>query len=194
MIILKQNTAIVIPFKLINNGDDAVVGELDAGFTTKRLSKGSGAFGALTGTITEMEFGWYQIPLSATDTDTLGLLSLSMNHPAGASNQVFLQFRVEANLLDDLQASGIRANMAFPGFSFPMVLAVDHSTAAPGLTVTGERSVDGASFAPVTGVISEVGSGVYSIDLTAADTNGAVITYKFSGPLANDTLITVITI
>ncbi len=93
----------------------------------------------------------------------------------------------------DTASGGIPKNAAFPGFEFPMVLSSDHYTAATGLTVTGQRSIDGGAFANVTGTISEVGSGVYQGDLSAADTNGDTITYKFSGTAADDSIITVIT-
>ncbi len=92
-----------------------------------------------------------------------------------------------------LDTMGIKKNTAFDDFEFPMVLASDHYTAATGLTVTGQMSIDGAAFANVNGTIAEVGSGVYQIDLTAADTNGDVITYKFSEATADDTLITITT-
>jgi hypothetical protein len=80
------------------NGD-AVTGLTDGSFT-KRISKNGAAFGAMTVTISEMENGWYSIPLSASHSDTLGLLTVVFTN-AGAK-QVNLQWRVEANILDDL--------------------------------------------------------------------------------------------
>ena len=97
------------------------------------------------------------------------------------------------SILVDTASIGITKNAVFSNFEFPMVLTSDHYTAATGLTVTGEMSIDGAAFAAVNGVIAEVGSGVYQCDLTADDTNGDVITYKFSSATADDTIITVTT-
>ena len=74
-----------------------------------------------------------------------------------------------------------------------MVLTADHVTPAPGITVTGQRSIDGGGFANITGAIAEVSNGIYQVDLSAADTNGDVITYKFSAATADDTFITVTT-
>lgn len=93
----------------------------------------------------------------------------------------------------DVDSMGITKNAAFSNFEFPMVLTSDHYTAATSKTVTGERSIDGGAFASVSGTIAEVGSGVYQCDLLAADTNGDVITYKFSATDCDDTIITITT-
>ena len=96
-------------------------------------------------------------------------------------------------VLSDQESMGITKNATFSNFEFPMVLSSDHYTAGTGLTVTGERSIDGGAFGAVSGTIAEIGSGVYQIDLLAADTNGDVITYKFSSATCDDTIITVTT-
>jgi hypothetical protein len=98
-----------------------------------------------------------------------------------------------AAILADTSSFGIVKNAAFSNFEFPMVLTSDHYTAAISKTVTGQMSIDGASFVAINGAISEVGSGVYQADLLASDTNGEVITYKFSAANADDTIITVTT-
>ena len=86
---------------------------------------------------------------------------------------------------------GIQKNAVFSNFEFLMVLSSDGRTPKTGLTVTGQRSIDGGAFASVSGTISEVGNGIYQIDLLAADTNGDVITYRFSGTAADDTFVTI---
>lgn len=88
---------------------------------------------------------------------------------------------------------GIQKNATFNNFMFEMVLTSDHVTPATGLTVTGQRSIDAGSYANVTGTITEISNGTYQIDLTAADTNGDIITYRFSGTAADDTKITITT-
>ena len=98
-----------------------------------------------------------------------------------------------AAILADTASMGITKNATFSNFEFPMVLTSDHYTAATSKTVTGEMSIDGAAFASTNGTIAEIGSGVYQIDLTADDTNGDVITYKFSATSCDDTIITVTT-
>jgi len=91
------------------------------------------------------------------------------------------------------EPAGIVKNAGCDNFEFPMVLTSDHYTAATSKTVTGEMSIDGAAFVSTNGTIAEVSDGVYQIDMTAADTNGDKITYKFSATDCDDTIISVIT-
>lgn len=318
---IKQSTAETILFFVHDSAGDAVLSLTDGSFT-KRISKGSGAWGAMTVTITEGENGWYSMPLSTSHSDTTGLLSITFTN-AGAK-QVNLQWRVEARLVDDLNnaitaptavqnrtemdsnstqlaaivadtnelqaddvpgliatvttdlddikgtgfvkdthslfdiegyvdilddgtsgnakiatdvaavlvdtadmqpklgspASSVSADIAavkvdtasilvdtgttlpaliddlavkknatFSNFEFLMVLTSDHATPATGLTVTGQRSIDGAGFATVTGTIAEVSNGIYQFDAVAADTNGDFITWRFSSATADDTFV-----
>jgi len=90
-------------------------------------------------------------------------------------------------VVDDL---GVKKNATFSNFEFLMVLTSDHVTPATGLTVTGQRSIDGAAFASVSGAIAEVSNGIYQFDALAADTNGDVITWRFSSGTADDTFVT----
>ena len=96
---IKQSTALTVPFFVHDASGDAVTGLSDGSFT-KRISKNGAAFAAMTVTITEMENGWYSIPLSTAHSNTLGLLSITFTN-AGAK-QVNLQWRVQAKLTDDL--------------------------------------------------------------------------------------------
>lgn len=116
---------------------------------------------------------------------------------APANTDSFIILAQHTHTITDIaESSGsccISKNAAFNNFEFPMVLTSDHYTAATGKTVTCQRSIDGGSFVNATGVLAEVGSGVYQIDLTAADTNGDTITYKFSAADCDDTIITITT-
>lgn len=94
-----------------------------------------------------------------------------------------------ATLQPNNDFGAISKNAAFPNFVFPMVLTSDHVTAATGLTVTGERSIDAGAFASVAGTIAEISDGFYQFDALAADTNGDVITWKFSSATADDTSV-----
>lgn len=96
-----------------------------------------------------------------------------------------------ASTLANTATIGVTKNATFSDFEFLMVDATDFATPETGLTVTGQMSIDGAAFANVNGAIAEVGSGIYQIDLTAADTNGDVITYKFSSAGAADRFVTI---
>jgi hypothetical protein len=96
---IKQSTAITVPFFVHDVSGDAVTGLVDAGFT-KRISKNGGAFAAMTVTITEMENGFYSFPLSASHSDTNGILTILFTH--ASAKQINLQYRVSARLPDDL--------------------------------------------------------------------------------------------
>lgn len=99
-----------------------------------------------------------------------------------------------ATLDTAVDALAIKKNAAFSNFEFLMVLTSDHVSPATGLTVTGERSIDGGAFASVSGAIAEVSNGIYQFDALAADTNGDVITWRFSSATADDAFVTFKTI
>lgn len=81
----------------------------------------------------------------------------------------------------------IPKNQSYSNFPFLMVLTSDGRTPAAGLTVTGQRSIDGGSFGSVGGTIAEVSNGIYQFDALAADTNGDLIVWRFSAATADDT-------
>ena len=103
---LKKATALPITFFAHDANGDAVTGLVDGDFT-KRISKNGGAFGAMTVTITERENGWYAFALSASHSDTNGILSITFT--ASTIKQVNLQFRIHTNIFDDLQTLGAGA-------------------------------------------------------------------------------------
>lgn len=73
-------------------------------------------------------------------------------------------------------------NTAFSDIEFLFVAASDHVTpvtSASGTAVT--RSIDGGAFGSGTGTLAEVGNGIYQYDASAADMNGTVITFRFTG-------------
>ena len=92
-----------------------------------------------------------------------------------------------------IDAIGLKQNQAFSDLEFLMVLASDGQTPAIGLTVTGERSIDGGAYVSVSGTIAEVSDGTYQFDALAADMNGAAITFKFSSATARDSFIFITT-
>ena len=107
--------------------------------------------------------------------------------PAGASVSADnAAIKADTALIDSL---AIKKNTAFSDFAFLMVLTSDHVTPATGLTVTGQRSINGGAFGAVSGVIAEISAGMYQFDALAADTNGDVITWRFSSATADDTFI-----
>jgi hypothetical protein len=68
-----------------------------------------------------------------------------------------------------------------------MVLASDHVTPVTGLTVTVQRLIDSSTYVNVAGSMTEISNGTYRFDYLAADSNGDIITWKFSAATADDT-------
>ena len=91
-------------------------------------------------------------------------------------------------------ADGIlpKKNTALSDIPFLMVLSSDGVTPATGLTVTATRSIDGGTtFSATTGTVTEATNGYYHFDASAADMNGALVTFKFSAATANDTGVSI---
>ena len=82
-------------------------------------------------------------------------------------------------------------NAGLANFEFVMVDTA--GVPRTGLTVAAQRSIDGAAFGSCSNSVSEVSSGVYKITLSAGDTNGNVITLRFTATGAQDRLITIVT-
>jgi hypothetical protein len=87
----------------------------------------------------------------------------------------------------------IKKNTALAKFPFVLVQSADHVTGATGLTVTAERSLDGAAFAACANSPSEIGGGVYTIDLAAGDLNATTVTLRFSASGADTRLVSLVT-
>lgn len=119
--------------------------------------------------------------------------------PAGASvsaDVAAVKVDTAATLVDTgttlpalINGLSIVKNAIFSNFEFLMVLTSDGRTPATGLTVTGQKSIDGSTFSSVSGTIAEVSNGIYQFDALAADTNGDVITWRFSAATADDTFV-----
>jgi hypothetical protein len=117
--------------------------------------------------------------------------TLPMVVPTSAANTVLI-----LGLQPITQQTNIgqpKQNTALNDFVFTMVLSSDHVTPATGLTVTAERSIDGAAFAATTNSPTEISNGYYSIDLSAADMNGRVISLKFTAATADQREIVMVT-
>lgn len=132
--------------------------------------------------------------LAAVDTEIATLLSDLAAVKAKTDQLAFtVASRVDAQVLGvQSAAANLKKNAAFSAFEFVMTDSTNHNPAT-GLTVTAARSIDGAAFGACANAVAEVGSGVYKIDLAAADLNGNAITLRFTATGADDRLVTVIT-
>jgi len=88
--------------------------------------------------------------------------------------------------------SAVKKNQALAGFTFIMT---DSTTHAPktGVTVTAQRSLDGAALSACTNSVVEISNGLYKLDLSAADLNANSVDLRFTGTSADDVNITIIT-
>lgn len=172
---------------------------------TVNYSKAGAALASISPTITERSLGWYELAITATHTDTLGHLVFDIASAGAVTKQ--LEFRVSANLMDDLDATvdavglavtavgdavtdipinpmldtaqiGVKKNTAINGYTFPMVDSAGDP--ATGLTVTATRSIDGAAFAACANSVTEIGNGWYKINLAAGDLNGRSIAFNMA--------------
>jgi hypothetical protein len=92
-----------------------------------------------------------------------------------------------------LSAPGIQKNAPFNNFAFLMVSAADGRTPATGLSVSGQRSIDGGLFANLANGVTEIGNGWYKVNLAATDLNGDFIALKFTATGADQRNIGIIT-
>ena len=108
---------------------------------------------------------------------------------------------IDADEIDDIKAKtdnlphSIKKNMAIAKFKFVMLDAVTGNPAS-GFTITAVKKLDADvtwTAMPGSGTIVDNGSGVYSIDIAAADTNGDTGVWKFTASGAETTLITFVT-
>lgn len=86
----------------------------------------------------------------------------------------------------------IKRNVALPNFMFVMTSATTHVPTS-GLTVSGEISIDGGAFAAFSNSVVEVSDGWYKINITQAETNGAIIAIRFTATGADELPISFVT-
>jgi hypothetical protein len=132
-----------------------------------------------------------QIGTAGAGLTDLGGMSSGMKDEVNAECDTAISDAALATALN-VSDLGIKKNATF-SVGFLMVDATDHVTPETGLTVTGQRAIDSGAFGAITGSISEVSNGIYRLDGSAADSNGATITFRFSSAGAADTFITIIT-
>ena len=85
----------------------------------------------------------------------------------------------------------VKKNAVLNAFAFPMFNTAGAPTT--GLTVTAQRSIDGAAFGACANSVTETSNGWYQINLAAMDLNGTVIALRFSASGAQDTDYTLVT-
>lgn len=192
IILAKYNQSKTVMFPLITRGlVDYKTGATFAAGDAK-ISKDGSAFANTTNTPTELGNGWYQLVLTATETQA-ARIAISVISPAGPkvyedqALYVEVYGNVSAEHEIDLDQPNVKVNSAFKkntaytNYMFLMVDDIDGKTPKTGLTgITCQRSIDGAAFAACANAASEVSSGWYKIDLAATDLNGDEIVLHFT--------------
>ncbi len=103
----------------------------------------------------------------------------------GATNMAPVPIEIQLESIP----SNFKRNVA-QGIYFSMVDSGENPVT--GATFTSRQvSLDGAAYATLTNNPTEIAAGSYFISLTAAETNGDAIRYRFAASGARDTLITV---
>lgn len=124
--------------------------------------------------ISAAKFAAGAIDAAAINADAIGAAEFAQ----GAADKVW------STAARTLTAAGtafaVKKNTALAKFMFKMVDSSDHVTPKTGLTITAERSIDGAAFGACANSATEISAGWYYIDLAAADLNGNVIALKFT--------------
>jgi len=129
-------------------------------------------------------------------TDSAALASIWTAARAGALTDWLDGGRLDL-LLDAIKAKtdnlpeGIQKNVGFNNYQFKLVLSSDHSTPATGLSPTATVILDGASPISMTNSVTEIGLGMYKINIANADVNADVFTWSFAAATADTRDVTV---
>lgn len=164
---------------------------------TVNLSKAGAAFGAAAGAVTEIGSGLYQVALTGADTNTTGDLAFSITATLCDTQQFVDQ--VSVRLVSDINmdstgriniTGNLRQNQPCAAFPFAMTTSGIPKT---GLAVTAQRSLGGAGFSPCANAPTELGNGIYVINLSAADLNAPTVILRFTASGADDNDIFLVT-
>ena len=149
--------------------------------------------------IPDVNVAYYNTQTAQTDSNNLPKVDSYYLANSGIQQVLPVNFSlmaIDVNGRAKIQ-SGFTTNTAFNDFEFKMISSSDHISPAIGITVLAQRSINGGTFNYCTNAsATEIGSGIYYINLSAADLNGNAITFHFTpsgAGLADTNDITVIT-
>jgi len=135
--LVKQNTATHVPIYIVQ--DDHLTpqtGLVGTDFTVHQISKNAAAFGALTVTITERAYGWYDLTLASGDCDTLGVIVLH-----------FEAVGIDPIDIRDLQVVAIDFTLATFTLTDGSVTAAKFAAGAIDAAAIADGAIDAATFA-----------------------------------------------
>ena len=207
MAILKQSTPYTRLFRVVAASDHTtgVTGATLAVYLSKAGFSGVVAAGT-TGEIDATHMpGLYGINLVMNDTNTVGDLGYRITATGGsaAADPTIFVDHVQSQVFTDLNlnasgqvaiSSSVKINQALVGFQFMMTSSTTNAPLAGlGTTIVATRSLGGGGWGPCANTPTEVGNGLYAINLNATDTNNACVALRFTATGANDNVIVLIT-
>jgi hypothetical protein len=148
---------------------------------------GTAAATPTTAGIPEVDVTHWLGTAAATPT-VAGVPEVDVTHFGGSAGTF-------ASGLPTVKTSGnVKKAAAFAKFAFLMTDSTNHNPVT-GKTVTATISKDGGAFASLNSgdTVTEVGNGIYEVDLDATDTNANCLILRFTATGADDTFERVIT-
>lgn len=130
-------------------------------------------------------------PLNFTGSGGSALVKSDMQDIAGAAVGTSTA-QIGVNVVSATGSYGVKKNTTKNNYAFYMTDSTTHA-AKTGVTVTAQRSIDGAAFAACANSPAELSNGCYKINLAAGDLNGDVIILRFTGTGADDRIHTILT-
>ncbi len=170
---LKQSTAFTFRIGPFVDSTDGVTAEtaLSIGQADMQISKAGGAFAQTSAapTTTHDADGWYQCPLTVTDTGTLGTLTVQIVM-AGAL-PVWEHFMVlPANVYDSIVAGSDTLDVQVTGIGANVITATSINADA----ITDAKVAADVTIASVTGAVGSVTGAVGSVTGAVGSVTGAV--------------------
>ncbi len=165
MIPARQSTALELSIGPVLDADGvAVTGGVVGDF---KIKKTTGNFAALNGsaTLTHVSAGTYDLVLTTSDTDTVGLCSIAIDDTTNACAPVYLQVMEEA-IYDALYAASANA---FAGAAGSTTLGAGAVTAT--VVATGAIDADALATDAVEEIRNAITGGAYDLD---TDANGRI--------------------
>lgn len=125
------------------------------------------------------------VELSSEEMDA-DLVTVLFSDPDGEWAEAFIPLQPASGMTLD-QAQGFEREVEVPNYTFPMFSTA--GVLVSGLTVSAFRRLDDGSVEPCDNTPSEIGStGLYQIDLSAADRDAEFATYVFTASGAVPTI------
>lgn len=163
---LKYTLGTISPATAGSVRSDSVTGAV--GSVTGAVGSVTGAVGSVTGNVSGSVNSVVTSVVTGTNSDKTGYSLLA--------GQLF-----------------VKKNTGLNNFMFLMLDSTDHVTPKTGLTITSQVSIDGGAFGNTANSATEIGSGIYKINLANTDTNGTTLMFKFNSTGADTRFIEMVT-